>query len=178
MQLLLGADAFRTKLAGAKRRAFHLETRDDYLTENEEPSLAAFRKDETTDPGGEWFRGWTDQVEAATARGVAMQRARIVSVPHTLYTRYLLALTPHNVAAGEEVRYLPRQLASASDSVAEDFWLFDEEVLTFSVFDERGYWVGAVATEDPEIVAHAVRVRDRVWAAATPFAEYRVEAGR
>lgn len=118
MQLLLGADQFRKKLASAQHRAFHLETRDDYLTESEEPSLAAFREDETIDPGGEWFRGWTDQVETATARGVAMQRARIVSVPHTLYTRYLLALTQHNIAAGEEVRYLPRQLASANDSVA------------------------------------------------------------
>lgn len=172
MQLLLGADQFRRKLATAKRRAFHLETRDEYLTETEEPSLAAFRQDETIDPGGSWFDGWAQQVIAATERGIAMERARIVSEPHTLYTRYLLALTPHNVAAGEDVRYLPRQDADPRDAASEDFWLFDDDAVTFSTFDERGYWVGAVWTDDPAIVAHAVDVRDRVWSAATPYAEY------
>ncbi|MFD8249656.1 DUF6879 family protein [Nocardia sp. NPDC059691] len=172
MQLLLGAERFRAALGSAKHRAFHLETRDDYLTENEEPSLAAFREDETIDPGGEWFAGWQRQVEAAVERGVVMQRARIVSEPHTLYTRYLLALTRHNVAAGEDVRYLARHLAESPDSSADDFWLFDDNLVAYSLFDERGYWVGAASTDDPVIVAYAAEVRDRVWSASTPYVEY------
>ncbi|MBF6340872.1 hypothetical protein IU450_34030 [Nocardia abscessus] len=172
MRLLLGAEPFRAVLATAKQRAFHLETRDDYLTENEEPSLAAFREDETTDPGGEWFTGWQEQVTAAVARGVVMQRARIVSEPHTLYTRYLLALTRHNVAAGEDVRYLPRRDADPADAAADDFWLIDDDLVAYSLFDERGYWVGAASTDDPVIVSYAAEVRDRVWSASTPYAEY------
>lgn len=173
MRLLHGADELRPVFATAERSAFHLETHDDYATESESESLSAFRVDETTDPGGQWFSGWTNHVAATTARGVAVRRARIVSEPHTLYTRYLLALSHHNVAAGEDIRYLARHHADPSDSATEDFWLFDERAVAFSLTDSRGFWVGAALTDEPTIVAHAVAVRDRVWAAATPFEEYR-----
>ena len=106
MRLLHGADELRPIFATAQRSAFHLETRDDYASESESESLTAFRADETIDPGGEWFSGWTNHVAATVARGVAVRRARIVTEPHTLYTRYLLALSRHNVEAGEDIRYL------------------------------------------------------------------------
>jgi len=172
MRLLHGADELRPVFATAQRTAFHLETRDDYATESESDSLAAFRADETTDPGGEWFTGWTDHVAATVARGVTVRRARIVTEPHNLYTRYLLALSRHNVAAGEEIRYLARNLALPGDAATEDFWLFDERAVAFSLLDSRGFWVGAALTDEPAIVAHAVAIRDRVWPAATPFEEY------
>ncbi|MBF6284825.1 hypothetical protein GV791_00800 [Nocardia cyriacigeorgica] len=172
MRLLRGADELRPVFATAQRSAFHLETHDDYASESESESLAAFRADESTDPGGEWFSGWTNHVAATVARGVAVRRARIVTEPHTLYTRYLLALSRHNLAAGEEIRYLARQHADPFDSATEDFWLFDERAVAFSLFDGRGYWVGAALTDEPMIVAHAVAVRDRVWPAAIPFEEY------
>ncbi|WP_280397576.1 DUF6879 family protein [Nocardia carnea] len=173
MRLLYGAEELRPVFATAERSAFHLETRDDYASESESESLAAFRADETIDPGGKWFSGWTDHVAATVARGVAMRRARIVSEPHTLYTRYLLALSRHNIEAGEDIRYLARHEADPSDPATEDFWLFDERAVAFSLLDARGLWVGAALTDEPVIVAHAVAVRDRVWAAAAPFEEYR-----
>ncbi|GAB2686453.1 DUF6879 family protein [Nocardia thraciensis] len=173
MRLLHGADELRPIFASAERSAFHLETHDDYESKSESESLAAFRADETIDPGGEWFSGWTSHVAATVARGVAVRRARIVTEPHTLYTRYLLALSPHNVAAGEDIRYLARHDAEPSDSATEDFWLFDERAVAFSLFDAHGFWVGAALTDEPAIVAHAVTVRDRVWCAATRFEDYR-----
>ncbi|MBY8856622.1 hypothetical protein K7711_09060 [Nocardia sp. CA2R105] len=175
MRLLRGADELRPEFATAQRAAFHLETHDDYASESESESLAAFRADETTDPGGEWFSGWTNHVATTVARGVAVRRARIVTEPHTQYTRYLLALSPHNIVAGEEIRYLARHAALPGDASAEDFWLFDERAVAFSLFDERGIWAGAALTDEPAIVAHAVAIRDRVWPAATPFEEYRKE---
>ncbi|MCP9623873.1 hypothetical protein FOH10_21110 [Nocardia otitidiscaviarum] len=174
MQLLLGAEQFRPVLATAQYRAFHLETRDEYLAETEHESLTAFRADESIDPGGPWFDGWLQQVRSARDRGVAIERARIVSVPHTFYTRYLLALTRHNVAAGEDVRYLRREDADPADAVAEDFWLLDERLVAYSLFDERGYWVGAAASTDPVLVAAAVAIRDRIWAQSVPYGEYLV----
>lgn len=173
MRLLHGADELRPVFATAERSAFHLETQDDYASASESESLTAFRADETIDPGGEWFSGWTNHVAATVARGVAVRRARIVTEPHTLYTRYLLALSRHNVAAGEGIRYLARHDAEPSDSATDDFWLFDERAVAFSLVDTQGFWVGAGLTDEPAIVAHAVAVRDRVWAAATPFEEYR-----
>ncbi|MFC8530167.1 DUF6879 family protein [Nocardia sp. NPDC057227] len=172
MRLLDGPDGLRPIFSTARSRAFHLEVHDDYLAETETASLAAFRADETADPGGAWFTGWTDHVADTVARGVAVHRARVVTEPHTLYTRYLLALSTHNIAAGEDVRYLARHLAVAADPGREDFWLFDDTSVAFSLFDDRGYWAGAAFTDDPTVVAHAVAVRDRVWAAAVPFARY------
>lgn len=172
MHLISGGKPFDRLLDSATARAFHLETRDEYLAADEGDSLATFLADETSDPGGGWFAQWTDQVRRMVDRGVRVQRARIVSEPHTGYTRYLLALAQHNVDAGEDVRYLPRADADRSDANAEDFWLLDERAVVFSVFDGRGFWCGGAATSVPAIVQYAVEVRDRVWSAAIPYLEY------
>lgn len=94
MRQVLGGDPFDELLNEAVSSAFHLETGDDYLAETESESLRRWREDETRDPGGEWFRPWTDQVRRMTDRGVTIQRARVVSEPHTVYTRYLLGSCP------------------------------------------------------------------------------------
>lgn len=173
MRQVLGGEPFDRLLDEAKSSAFHLETSDDYLAETESESLRRFREDETSDPGGPWFDSWTDQVRRMTDRGVTIRRARIVSEPHTVYTRYLLALARHNAAAGEQVRYLPRQDAHPSDAATEDFWLLDNRLLSYSLFDERGYWIGGSVTEDPVLVSNAMAIRDRVLAAAIPYDIYR-----
>jgi hypothetical protein len=102
----------------------------------------------------------------------ALDIMRIVSEPHCLYTRYLLALAPHNADAGEEIRYLARGKVSQFDSAAEDFWLFDDREVAFSLFDARGFWIGAALTDDPALTAHAVALRDRLWPTAIPFEAY------
>ncbi|MEU4315895.1 DUF6879 family protein [Nocardia sp. NPDC024068] len=173
MRQVLGGEPFDRLLDEAKSSAFHLETSDDYLAETESDSLRRWREDETGDPGGPWFDSWTDQVRRMTNRGVTLHRARIVSEPHTLYTRYLLALARHNTAAGEQVWYLPRQDASAADAASEDFWLLDNRVVSFSLFDDRGYWIGGSVTEDPVLVNNAMEIRDRVLAAAVRYDIYR-----
>lgn len=47
-------------------------------------------------------------VAETTRRGVQMRRARIVSEPITPYIRYEYDGTFSNIAAGEDVRWLPR----------------------------------------------------------------------
>lgn len=176
MRQVLGGEDFDRLLDQAKERAFHLETRDDYAAETETDSLRAFLEDEAGDPGGEWFEPWAAQVRRMQGNGVAVQRARIVSRPHTAYTRYLLALSPHNEAAGEDVRYLSRAEANPVDAASDDFWLLDDHTVSFSLFDDRGFWVGGAVTEDPVIVAHAVSIRDRIWATAIDYREYLVRS--
>ncbi|WP_036527590.1 DUF6879 family protein [Nocardia sp. CNY236] len=156
----------------AEHLAFHLETADDYCADAETASLAAWRIDETGDPGGDWLEPWTTQVRAMTGRGVAVHRARIVTVPHTTYTRYLLALTRYNIAAGEDVRYLPRAVADPDDAAADDFWLLDEHTVAYSLLDRHGRWIGAAASTDPRQLRTAVEIRDRIWSAAIPFDDY------
>ncbi|MEU2033680.1 DUF6879 family protein [Nocardia amamiensis] len=175
MRLLLGGDAFGPVFDSARHRLFHLETRDDYSAENETAALTRWKADETADPRAASFPAWAATVSGIVGRGVVVQRARIVTEPHSAYTRYLLALARYNTDAGESIRYLPRHRAEPSDSEAEDFWLVDDDAAAYSLFDDRGFWVGAALTHDPAIVGPAVAIRDRVWAAATPFEEY---AGR
>lgn len=172
MRLIVDSAAFADLFATVKGRAFHLETRDDYLSANETESLTRFRADEGVDVGGPWFDNWSNLVRTNTNRGVGMQRVRIVSEPHTLYTRYLLALARYNSTAGESIRYLPRQQANPADAASEDFWVFDDDRVAFSLFDDNEYWVGAALTDEPTIVAHARAIRDRLWGSATPYEEY------
>lgn len=165
-------DALRELLSIAKYRAFHLETRDEYLSDSEHTAMTAFLDDETTDPGGAWFTPWAGLVTETTARGVAVERVRIVTTPHGPYTRYLLALTPHNIAAGEDVRWLPRRDAVPADARADDYWLIDDDLVAYSIFDENGWWSGVAATGDVRVVGYAREIRDRVWPASTPHARY------
>ncbi|MBH0777367.1 hypothetical protein IT779_13865 [Nocardia sp. NEAU-351] len=134
--------------------------------------MTEFLADESTDPGGAWFVPWAELVAATVARGVAVDRARIVTTPHGPYTRYLLALTPHNIAAGEDVRWLPRRDAAPTDARADDYWLIDDHLVAYSIFDENGWWSGTAATGDTRIVDYAREIRDRVWPASIPHASY------
>ncbi|GAB0102412.1 hypothetical protein JMUB6875_13800 [Nocardia sp. JMUB6875] len=43
-----------------------------------------------------------------------MQRVRVVTEPHTDYIRFAIAITAGNVAAGEDIRWLPREHAPDS----------------------------------------------------------------
>ncbi|WP_063920359.1 DUF6879 family protein [Nocardia violaceofusca] len=147
----------------ATSRACHLETRDEYRSDSEHSAMLQFLDGEIDDPGGAWFDPWARTVADLVGRGVAVQRARIVSVPLTDYTRYLIALTPHNLEAGEDVRWLARDHADRADAAADDFWLIDDHTVAYSVFDADGWWSGVAATSDAQIVGYACALWDRVW---------------
>ena len=57
--------------------------------------------------------------------GRRMERVQVVSEPHSDHTRFGLALAAHNTAAGEDIRYLPRNQAAGLDPPGDDFWLID-----------------------------------------------------
>ncbi|MFI6473945.1 DUF6879 family protein [Streptomyces sp. NPDC050516] len=80
----------REALAKARRSAVHLEMRDSYTPDD--PEFARWRSGHRygNDPVRlpDWWGGWRDVVGGATARGVVMRRARIVSEQVTDYIRY------------------------------------------------------------------------------------------
>ncbi|WP_433628370.1 DUF6879 family protein [Nocardia sp. CA-120079] len=158
-----------------QREAFHLEVRDTYAVPNESEALRRFLDGEPDDNA--WFEPWGELVRATVGRGVAVTRVRVVSVPHVDYQRWLLALTALNAEAGEDIRYLPRQIAR--DVPADDFWLLDDERVVFNLVDENGRAAAASAlTTDPRIVDLCRQVKERVWQLATPYAEYAVDIRR
>ncbi|MET8427903.1 DUF6879 family protein [Nocardia sp. NPDC004860] len=160
-----GDDLFRE----AQREAFHLEVRDSYAVASESEGLRRFLAGEpdTTDYDR---RPWAQFMRETTARGVAVRRVRVVSAPHSDYQRWLLSITGSNVAAGEDIRYVPRHLAG--DVPPDDWWLFDGELVAYNLVDDDGWPAGMAVTSDPRIAEYCRRVRDRLWSIATPYAEY------
>ncbi len=165
----LAYDGFQ-ELLRASKRAFHVEFRDTYNVRGEDGPFERFRRGEPDD--FEWLAGWLEFIREVTAAGVVVQRARIVSVPHGDYTRWGFAVAPHSIAAGEDIRYLPRRLARGIDFPAEDYWLFDDDTLVWSVFSDGGRTGGFAREFDADPIAGCRTVRDEIWARAVPFAEY------
>lgn len=165
--LLVPDEGFPDLLRTCKREAFHLEVLDSYAEPNEHEPFRRFLADEPDDFA--WFQPWTELVQETTSRGVAVTRVRIVTEPHTDYTRFALAVAALNVRAGEDIRYLPRH--HAGEVPSDDYWLLDDETVVFSAFGESGGWSGA-ATTDPHIAAYCRGLRARFWPLATPFPEY------
>lgn len=168
--LLVQGEEFEDLFRQAEREAFHLEVLDTYETPEESEPFRKFLAGESDDH--EWFQPWLAHVRETTARGVAVRRARVVSVPHTDYTRFAKAVARLNEQAGEEVRYVSRHLISADELSRDDWWLFDGSTLAFTVFEPSGRWAGGAVTTDPVLVEYAQRVKQRVWALGTPLRDY------
>ncbi len=169
MEYLQG-EAFTRQFRAISRRAFHLEVQDAYSTPDEAGPFALFLAGRPDDL--EWHRPWLDLVREVTADGRSIDRVRLVSQPHGDYTRWGLSIAPHNIAAGEDVRWLPRHEIPASDVPGDDFWLLDDDRVMFTIFEPGGRFAGGALTRDPSIVAYCLAARDRFWAAAVPHGRY------
>jgi hypothetical protein len=151
-------------------RAWHLELRDTYNVESEDEPFHRFLAGEPDDY--KWLDEWLAFIREVTAAGVAVQRVRVVTIPHSDYTRWGFAVAPHNIAAGEDVRYLPRHLTRDIHFPQDDFWLFDDDTLVLSVFSADGRRGGFAREPDAAITAQCRAIREQVWSRAIPFVEY------
>ncbi|MFJ1455718.1 DUF6879 family protein [Nocardia sp. N2S4-5] len=155
---------------GRWKRAFHLETQDEYLVAEEHEPFRKFLAGEPDDY--EWCRSWDELIKEETSTGKQVHRLRVISVPHVDYTRFGLTIAPLNIEAGEEIRWLPRSLIDATELAGDDYWLFDDRLVVFVAFRRDGDFGGFAVTEDPVIAAHCVAVRNKVWELGIPHAEY------
>jgi hypothetical protein len=154
-------------------RAFRLETLDQYAVGYEEEAMRRFLAGQPVDPG--FIAAWLEQVAAATSAGRQMQRVHVVTEPLSDYLRYEMDGYRHSVAAGEDVRVLPRPMAHALEVPEQDFWLFDDGPVARMHYDEQGRFLGAEFVEEADVVARYCRWRDVAWEAATPYARYVVQ---
>lgn len=167
---LLQDEAFYALFHSFARSAFHLEVQDSYHTPDEAGPFDLFLAGEADD--FVWHQPWLNLVREVTSAGKTITRARVVSVPHVDYTRWGLTVAPQNIAAGEDIRWLPRHLIAADALPADDYWLFDDELVAFTVFEPSGRFAGGAATRDAKIASYCREGRDRVWEAAIPHNEY------
>ncbi|WP_433793921.1 DUF6879 family protein [Actinoplanes sp. CA-252034] len=167
---LLQEDAFFDIFRTNRHSAFHLEVEDSYHTPSESEPFQKFLDGEVDD--FHWHQPWLDLVQENTATGRRIERIRIVTVPHVDYTRWGLTVAPLNIAAGEDIRWLPRHLLNDADVTTDDFWLIDDQRVVFTVFTPDGTFSGGAETTDPLIVNRCVQVRDQLWKLAIPHADY------
>lgn len=157
-------------IAGARRSVVHLEMRDAYMLD--EADLIAWRQ-------GRWQPStegpWYDLIRSTVARGVPVRRARVVSEPPSEYIRFEYDSTVANLAVGEEVRWLPRRLASDIALPGNDFWLIDDDLVIFNHFDGYGVWVPDRPEEvrrEPGVVKLCADAFRAVWSRAMPHDAY------
>jgi len=167
---LLAGDEFTNLFQTFKDTAFHLELSDTYHVPEEAAPFVAFLAGDSDDFS--WHQLWLNLVQQATQTGKRMTRVRVVTIPHSDYVRWGLAVAPLNISVGEDVRWLPRHLAGGIDFPASDFWLFDGRRLVFTVFHDDGRFLGGTETHDPDVIEQCRRVHDQVWTRAIPHADY------
>ncbi|MFF2039322.1 DUF6879 family protein [Kitasatospora sp. NPDC058170] len=155
----------------ASRSSVHLEMRDAYMLDD--PAYRAWQNGRVALGGADEVH-WRGLVRSAVDRGVEVRRARIVSEPLSDYTRFEYDITEqHNIAAGEQVRWLPRRRATALALPGNDFWLFDDEVLLINHFAGNGDWTDTEIVDDAEAVKLCATAFEAVWVRAAPHADYR-----
>ena len=165
-----GLPEFTQLIANTHESAIHLEMRDNYTPRG--PVFVDWKAGIPIEFGR--HQAWVDLVGATIARGVRWRRARIVSEPVTEYIKYEYETTTIvNVPAGEEVRWLPRRLASDIPLPGNDFWVFDGKLVRFTHFTGDGDYGPHELTDDPEIVKLCVNAFETVWDRATDHADYR-----
>ncbi|WP_026178146.1 DUF6879 family protein [Streptomyces hokutonensis] len=167
---------FAELLAGCERSAVHLEMRDVYAVTSEAERFAAWRDGHRLNPAdrASWWRPWLSLVEETVARGVEVRRARVVSEPVSEYIRYEHSFTFTNVAAGEQVRWLPRRRASDLALPGNDFWLLDGRLIRWNHFTGDGGSAGQELSDDPASAKLCAEAFEAVWGRATPHDRYEI----
>jgi hypothetical protein len=167
---------FPELLGSAKSTAVHLEMRDSYAVDYEKGPFADWRAGFRHDPAdrASWWRPWLDLIQDTVSRGVTVRRARIVSEPVSEYIRFEHSGTFTNIAAGEQVRWLPRRQASTIALPGNDFWLIDCRLIRWNHFTGDGASGGGEISEDPAAVKLCADAFETVWERGIPHDQYTI----
>ncbi|MDH6134494.1 hypothetical protein P3T37_003897 [Kitasatospora sp. MAA4] len=171
------APDFTALMRSAERSAVHLEMRDSYM---DDPVFADWRSGKPVGRPEQYvlpeeYQEWAGLVRETIGRGVVMRRARVVSEPVTDYIRWEHTITErHNIALGEQVRWLPRRLASDLALPGNDLWLIDDRLVLFHWFTGDGDWAGHEFNEDPATVKMVSTAFEAVWDRAVLHGQFTI----
>lgn len=153
---MISGPAFVELFRSFAHTARRLEVRDRYDSPTEREPLRRFLAGEAEDLA--WFQNWVGIVGQATRAGKVFQRVRVVTVPLSDYSRFGLSLARHNIAAGEDIRYLDR--AAAAGLPGLDFWVFDSCRVAQLHFTDDDQLQGAEIITDPAVVVERCAALD------------------
>jgi hypothetical protein len=163
---------FAELLRSCERSAVHLEMRDLYTPSH--PWFRAWLAGDAEEFERRLPRPWLELIRETTSRGVRVRRCRIVSEPVSDYIRFEHATTDSNVAAGEEVCWLPRRRASDLALPGNDFWVFDDRLVQFNHFTGDGSSAGPENRADYAVVELCRTAFEAVWERAIPHEDYQL----
>lgn len=176
-----GLVPFEGLVAATKRSVVRLEMREHYG--HNDPAYRRWRDGARGDevmPAE--ANSWRELVSSAVARGVTWRRLRVVPEPLTDYLAWEHHITGAlNVAAGEDVRWLPRRRASGLLLPGNDLWCFDRRTVQFHHLNPEPDGDGLIdhgdeTTNDPDVVAQTIAAFDAAWEHGIPHDEYRPAA--
>lgn len=166
-------DAFNELLTRFTRSSVHLETRDAYGTEVELPHMAKWKRGEPDDYA--WVQDWCTELAEHVAAGRTVRRVKIVSEPLSDYQRWVYNVFTPIVAAGEDIRWLPRRQVSALCLPGNDYYLLDDERVVFLHYAGSGLNTAFTTTIDASVVQMCREAFERVWSLAIPHSDYKPE---
>ncbi|HWU06106.1 MAG TPA: hypothetical protein VN520_06885 [Streptomyces sp.] len=162
---------FSELLADTRESVIHLEIRDNYGTN---PRLEAWQRGERVgwNDRESWWHPFHQTIADAVARGVVIRRARMVSEPVSEYIRWEHDATQANTVAGEKVRWLPRSQATGFLVPANDFWIFDGNLLRVHHFAGDGSHVVDELSKNAEALKLYTSAFETIWQRAIPHDQY------
>jgi hypothetical protein len=148
--------------------------RDIYATDIERSRFQTWLSGKPLDPvaEAEWWHPWFDLMSRNLAAGKTLRRLRIISEPVTDYIRFEWLDAAQLVQAGENVRWLPRRLASTLLLPGNDCWIFDRETVAFTHFSGDGHVLGHELTTDTSVVEAVLTAFEAAWSIAIPHVDY------
>lgn len=157
--------------------ARRLEPRDRYNTGLSTEALGRYLAGEPVDYS--FMDRWTGQVSGWRAQGKRMARVRVVTEPLTDDACFSLDVARLNVAAGDEIRYLPRQRAHELELGLpdEDYWVFDATTAAIIHFDEDDRPVGHELIDDPAQIIQRLHWFDAAWHHSVSREEFAAKHG-
>jgi hypothetical protein len=160
---------FANLLRTFQHTAFRLEVQPAYAVSAEREDLDLYLAGTPRRPDeADWFRPWLDQVRQLTAQGKRISRVRVQSEPPTGYQKWERWVGAWNIAAGEDIRYMPRSTAERIGlPLTADWWLLDDTRLILMQFTGTGEIAGRELVTDAAAVAPYRTWRDLAVSHAT-----------
>ena len=162
----------RNKLILSARVRLKLELRDRYAVD--EVTFDAWRRGDAGTVR-ERMAATGRRVAAETADGVTQRRIKVISEPASEYMRFAWDISGPLVAAGEDIRWLPRRLTSPLLLPGNDVFVLDGAMAVFNVLDGDDGRVEQQVWTEPEVVKQCQAAFDAAWQVAIPHSGYRLD---
>ncbi len=162
-------DEFAALLRSVRRSSWRWECQAEYAVDLPEVERwrAGLPAVETDDD-----RAWLDHLRRLRADGIPFQRVRMFTEPLNDYLAWMRQAIGPNVAAGEDVRWLPESTARSRGLPSYDFYLLDDELVAILQFTDAKHLTGVEVNDAPDFVAAHRQWRDTAWPLAIPHAGY------